>query len=310
MRFATVAYAFLLWVLMSDSETLGNDFLSPQGISIEEVKFIGNTIFTHEELQEIAAPYLGKSLVSEKLLELKNKITQHYIDHGYINSGAVLPDQEISNGVVLYEIKEGTLEDVFLADNGRFNSYYLLSRIRRNYSGVLNIFDLQEALKLLEQDPNVRIINASLDPGAEPGTSSLVVSVEDVERFYGGFSFDNYSPASIGAYTAQLYGEAHNLSGWGEILSATIGWRLDDGLNLRSDENLLYDFSASVPVTRWDTRLNASYSKNFSTIVSEQLNFLDIENENDFQLVLHKKVRYFLFISIDWLNLLRILFEL
>lgn len=266
---------------MFKSKALSDDLSECPSVLAKEVRFVGNTIFADEELLEIAKPYIGTSLASEKLLELKNKITQHYIDHGYINSGAVLPDQDISDGVILYEIKEGTLGDIILTEKGRFNSHYLLSRIRRNYSGVLNIFDLQKTLKLLEQDPNVRLVNASLEPGAEPGSSSLVVSVEDVKRFYGGVSIDNYGPASIGAYTTQLYGEAHNLLGWGEILSATFGWRLDDELNFRSDENLLYDAGISVPVNRWDTRLSASYSKNFSTIVSEQLSVLNIENETE-----------------------------
>jgi len=261
---------------------ISGDTLSRQSILlVQEFEFVGNTVFSDEELLEIAAPYLQQELASEKLLELKNKITQHYIDHGYINSGAILPDQEIKAGIIRYEIKEGTLQDIRLLEKGHFTTHYLLSRIRRNNSEVLNIFDLQEALKLLEQDGNVQTVQATLEPGDEPGTSSLLVSVEESKHFDGRFSFDNYNPASVGSYAAKLSAESNNLTGWGEALGVILGWRMDDDLSFRSDENVLYDLSFSVPVTRWDTRLSASYNNNLSNVVSEGLSGLDIENESE-----------------------------
>lgn len=250
-------------------------------VFVQEFQFTGNTIFTDDALSVIAAPYSNRDLATEQLLELKNKITEHYINHGYLNSGAVLPDQEIQNGVIVYAIKEGTLQDIRLLEQGQFTTHYLLSRINRGVADPLNIFDLQETLKLLERDANVQTIQATLEPGVNPGTGILLVSVEDTKHFHKAFSINNYNPPSVGSYTAETHLEAHNLSGWGEEIGATVGWQFGDDVRFQSDENLVYDVYFSIPITRWDTRLSATYNKSFSTVVSEDLSGLDIQNESE-----------------------------
>ena len=270
---------------IKEEEPVSEDYQDIQmitsGLIVKEIIFSGNTVFPDEELAAIAEPYLQTELASEKLLELKNKITQHYIDHGYVNSGAILPDQEIKNGVVRYEIKEGILQEIRLVQKQNLQRRYITSRLDRGISEPLNIFDLQEALKLLERNANVQTIQSTLEPGTEPGTSVLSLSVEESKRINQGVSINNYNPASIGSYLAQLYVEANNLAGWGEELRATVGWRLGDDVRFQADDNLIYNFSFSVPVTRWDTRLNANYSKNVSTVVTEELRDLNIENESE-----------------------------
>jgi hemolysin activation/secretion protein len=67
-------------------------------VLVKRIKLTGNTVFSGEELAPIVAPYEGRTLTSEDLYALRQALTRHYIEHGYINSGAEIPDQEVKAG--------------------------------------------------------------------------------------------------------------------------------------------------------------------------------------------------------------------
>ena len=71
MRYCSVIYVFMLLVLSGEKKLLGDTFPTQSQVLVENFEFTGNTIFTDEELLEIAAPYLQEAIVLEKLLELK-----------------------------------------------------------------------------------------------------------------------------------------------------------------------------------------------------------------------------------------------
>jgi hemolysin activation/secretion protein len=82
-------------------------------VRVERLHFEGNTVFTNEQLNDAAAPILDRRpdhmLSIEDLQAIRVALTQFYVNAGFINSGAVLPDQQIENGTVTYRIVEGKL---------------------------------------------------------------------------------------------------------------------------------------------------------------------------------------------------------
>ncbi len=53
--------------------------------------------------------YQNREITAEELQEVKNIVSRYYVDKGYINSGAIIPDQAVKDGVVLLKIIEGEL---------------------------------------------------------------------------------------------------------------------------------------------------------------------------------------------------------
>ena len=86
----------------------------PYGLKIfvKEIRLTGNTVFTTEELQETIAPYTNRVVSSSELEDLRVALTRYYIDRGYLNSGAVLPDQKVVDGTVDMVIVEGRLTEI------------------------------------------------------------------------------------------------------------------------------------------------------------------------------------------------------
>ena len=73
--------------------------------ALKGVVFEGNTVFGSKELTALIANYIGKEITSGKLEKIRLDITRHYINNGYINSGAIIPDQDLDKGILKIQIK-------------------------------------------------------------------------------------------------------------------------------------------------------------------------------------------------------------
>ena len=62
---------------------------------MREFEVTGSTIFSEQELGAVTAPYTGHPISAEELEQLRQKLTLLYVDAGYLNSGAILPDQDV-----------------------------------------------------------------------------------------------------------------------------------------------------------------------------------------------------------------------
>lgn len=74
----------------------------------------GSTVFSATELAGATAPYTNRAVTTADLEELRLALTRLYVEKGYINSGAVIPDQTVTNGVISFQIIEGSLSRVEL----------------------------------------------------------------------------------------------------------------------------------------------------------------------------------------------------
>ena len=248
-------------------------------VYVKEYRFYGNTVFSDLELTEITLPYSNREINAEELIELKDKITSHYVNNGFINSGAILPDQDIEGGIIVFQVQEGAIEKTQILESKHLSNRYILSRVENGIRPPLNIVELQKNLKILEQDSNIESIHATLEPGTELGSGILSIKVQEADRWDSGFEINNHSPASVGLYNAELYTKAFNLTGMGESLRVNVGWRFGDDLIFRPDETIFYSFYGSIPITRKDTTLSAYFNKNKSTFIDEIARDLDIRHE-------------------------------
>ena len=99
-------------------------------------RFVGNTVVADADLQAIAAPFVGLQIGNAELDDLRVRLTRRYVDAGYINSGAVIPDQDIGGGVITFEIVEGRLTEIVVGGDNRFRAGYLRD-VRGRHAAVL-----------------------------------------------------------------------------------------------------------------------------------------------------------------------------
>lgn len=238
-------------------------------LEVREFRVTGSSVFSEAELARITAPYAGRPIGAEELEGLRRELTLLYVDAGYLNSGAVLPDQDVREGVVHYRIVEGRLADVAVEGNRWFRSGYLERRILRGAHTPLDVAELEKELQRLQQDPRIRRVQAELLPGERPGEARLRASFEEELPFFAAVEFSNHDSPSIGQYRVQLDLADRNLTGWGDVLRLMGAWTpgLWDG-----------EAGYEIPITAWDTTLGAWFRQGRSEVVEEPFDALDIES--------------------------------
>ena len=112
---------------------------SEADVSVETVEVVGSTIFTPEDWAEFTAPLEGQTVTVAELNAAVAAITQLYQDEGYLTSRAILPQQEVVDGVVQIQIIEGTLEDIQIEGNQRVKTGYISRRVNLGVGTPLNV---------------------------------------------------------------------------------------------------------------------------------------------------------------------------
>jgi hemolysin activation/secretion protein len=244
-----------------------------RGAFIRRIEVSGSTVFSPEDFAEATARYENRVLTMTDLETLRRDLTLLYVNRGYINSGAVIPDQDLSAGVLTIRIVEGRLTQIDVSGNKWFKEGYLRDRIALGAQTPLNIVPLQERLQLLQQDQRIQLVQAELRPGAAPGEGDLVVRVQERPPVSIWLAFNNYQSPSVGAERGLVTLAHQNLTGRGDVASFTYGY--SEGLNP------LIDAWYAIPVNAHDTTILARYRKNDTKVIDDVFGPLDIVSETD-----------------------------
>ena len=247
-----------------------------QRVNVQRIEVIGSTIFSENDFATITRPYEGKALTIEELRSIADRITQLYLDGGYITSRAVLVDQVVTDGVIQIRVIEGSLEQIEIEGNRRVNDSYIRSRVQLGGRTPLNQGRLEDQLRLLRLDPLFENVEASLRAGSGLGQSILTVRVTEADPFYSNFSADNYSPPSVGSERLGVVVGYRNVSGLGDDLSASYYRSTTGGSNV-------FDFSYQVPVNPMNgtIQLRAAPSRYHITDTNPVFQALDIRGSAD-----------------------------
>ncbi len=239
-------------------------------IMVREIRLSGNTTFTSEELAQVTAPFVGRAVTMVDLEAARRALTLHYVNRGYVNSGALIPDQKIENGIVRMEIIEGALADIDISGNERLRSAYVADRLRLGAGPPLNLNALQEQMQILLQGPFIKRINAELAPGDRPGEARLSAQIEEGPRYRNSFAIDNDVSPSLGELHGVYRGAVYNLTGRGDVLTGQVD--LARGL---SEVSLNY----GIPLNANDLTMDVYLRLSETEVVEDPFGALDIEGE-------------------------------
>jgi hemolysin activation/secretion protein len=172
---------------------------------VKEIAIVGNTRFTTAELAVYTKPLEGRKIGLGELRKAVDAITQLYLSKGYVSSRAFLGNQEVTDGKVTIQILEGSIElPIQVEGNVRLPASYITDRL--SVETPLRGDKLEEQLRLLQIDPALTSVEASLSPGTGPGKSLLTVRVKEAKAAYFGITSDNYSAPVVGSERYGIYG--------------------------------------------------------------------------------------------------------
>jgi hemolysin activation/secretion protein len=290
-------------ILPPASEAEINPVIPDGSIKVIAINFTGNQIFSAEKLAKIEidldsgqgkrtaiSAIKNTDLSFFQLNQIATEVANFYHHHGYKTSGAIIdlgetlpsPDKPV---IVTVKVQEGKLEKIQIqliekkqsqssaeeqirkSKKGRLADY-ILSRLHVKQDYPLNVTQLLAFLQLLQLDPLIDEISATLSTGTQPHNSILVVEYHPSNFLKTMINVDNSRSPSIGTVQRGIILEGRNLLGLGDIVTTNY---------YNSDGSHNIDFSYKLPVNSHNTTVRFDYSWTDNQVIETP--FYDINQD-------------------------------
>lgn len=232
--------------------------------NIHRVYISGATLFSDKNKQYFALPYVNQCIGIGKVTELSDKISNWYIERGYITSRAFIPEQDLSRGELHISVLEGRLEDIRLEGAPA-------RELRMTFPGlkgeILNLRDIEQGMEQINRTRKTPV-EIEILPGDKPGYSIVNLTATPEFPLSASLSFDNSGQKSTG--TGQISG---SLTG-NSLLGLADKWFVSGG---RSS-----DFSSSHDAQNFQAGLNVPYGYSLLDYSYSWSNYLSTINNNGF----------------------------
>ena len=172
-------------------------------VKIKSFDFKGNDHVTTEELEKVLHDYIGQELYIQDIQELPTILNSYYRNKGWL-SDITLPDQDITEGIIKFNVIEAKFGGSSLAIGDQDGSYHVNPSIIKGIinshldkENALNLKELDRALLIANDLPGVSV-NGVMQAGQKPGETEVAISVKNKSRFTAVVSSDNYGAKSTG----------------------------------------------------------------------------------------------------------------
>ena len=232
----------------------------------EVVKFIlkdifvtGATVFKPEKFRSIYESYLGREVNFRDLEFVANEIKGLYLKEGFVTTIVYIPQQDISAGRVEIKIVEGKIGEVKIEGNKWFSSSLLSRYFHSKEKEILDSSKIQKDLLRLDKNPDLEV-RAVIEKGKEPGTTDIILKVEDKFPYHVGATVDNQGSRTVGKVRGSVIFRSTNLSGIFDTLYIS---------QLKSKSSYGSFTSYSLPLDTYGTKLIFDYTYFYTNLKKE-----------------------------------------
>lgn len=169
---------------------------------------------------------------------IADEVTRFYRERGFILAQAIIPAQEVSDGIITMEVLEGSLGNVVVEGNQIYGARVIEGPFRRLQGRPITQDGIEQALLDVQGYPGLTVFG-TFTQGDEVGDTDIVVRVRDEKRAYITPSVDNYGSRFTGEIRALLDIKINNLFGAADQINGYILQTFDPdngtygGLNFR-----------------------------------------------------------------------------
>lgn len=173
-----------------------------------------------------------------QLQSIADEITRFYRDRGFILAQAIIPAQDVREGVVNMQVLEGSLENIVVEGNRIYKAGVIEGPFRRLQGQPVTQDAIERALLDVQDFPGLTVFG-TFTQGDELGQTNLVVRVREEERAYVTPSVDNYGSEFTGEIRALVDFKFNNVFGVADQINGYILQTIDPsngtygGLNFR-----------------------------------------------------------------------------
>ena len=172
-----------LWFTSKKEEILAVGRKEPSGVSVSALPLL-----EPPEIRKALAAHLGVPVTLRGLSEIVKEVVAVYRDNDIPVVDVILPEQDITTGVVQILVREGRVGDLRAEGNHWFSDRQILGPVRLGKGDRILTSPLSEDLNYLNRNP-FRDVNVYFSPGKESGSTDVILKTKDrfPVRFYAGY---------------------------------------------------------------------------------------------------------------------------
>ena len=240
-----------------ETEEKNQAFDASEKIKVSSFHIIGQDIYPEETLRALLSDYQGKDMSFSDLQKGADRITSFFRSHGYIVARAVIPQQDVTNGTVTYQVEVGRFDTPEIINHTKIKDTAVQHQAQAIREGEYVTRERLERAVWLVSDMADADARVALSPGKDPGTVHVTLTVEPYETKHGLVTADNYGSRAMGYNeyginydftNPNLYGD-HFMTGISTSGRHMFNWGVNyrtplsrDGLNLLAGYNVFsYD---------------------------------------------------------------------
>ena len=188
--------------------------------AINRYELSGNTLIPAQDLERLVAPYTGPGKDFGDVQRALDTVEQAYRSRGYGAVRVLLPEQDITQGVVRFQVVEPRVGRVIIEGNNFFdadNIRHSLPSIKEGQTP--NSEAMSRNLQVLSEHPTKQT-SLTLRPGATEDQVDVGVKITDEKPLRYFFTLDNtgtgetgYFRSGIGFQHSNLHNKDHVLTG-------------------------------------------------------------------------------------------------
>ncbi|WP_051894545.1 ShlB/FhaC/HecB family hemolysin secretion/activation protein [Xenorhabdus bovienii] len=158
-------------ITLSPRATLASDDEKSICHPIHQIQFEGAENLSASVQQALSKPYLSRCLTAGKINELVRKVSNTYIEKGYVTSQAGLKEQDLSTGILTITVTEGKVGSILL--DGK-TPLALKMAFPSMVGKPLNLRDIEQGMEQLNRLPSQQI-TIDIQPAKQPGYSDVIL---------------------------------------------------------------------------------------------------------------------------------------
>jgi hemolysin activation/secretion protein len=189
---------------------------------------VGVSAIPQDQIAKAYQTYLGKMVSQADLAAIASAVSEIYRSAGFHLSRAIVPPQDIRDGMVRIKVIEGSITDVTLEGEGaeKFGVRPFLDPVLAEHPS--RIATLERQLLLINGLPGVRIADSALDEiGGPTGRFRLILHLK-VWHVYTSFGIDNLGSSSVGPWQSYATGAFNSYLLPGDTLAVNLSTTAND----------------------------------------------------------------------------------
>ncbi|MBS9444263.1 ShlB/FhaC/HecB family hemolysin secretion/activation protein [Photorhabdus heterorhabditis] len=158
-------------ITLSPPPALTSDTPKSSCHTIQRIELAGAESLSRSVKQNLIHPYLSHCLTLQDINGLVRKVSNAYIERGYVTSQAELKVQDLSSGTLIITVNEGKVESISLDGEIPLSLKMAFPKI---VGKTLNLREIEQGMERLNRLPSQQV-TIDIQPSKQPGYSAVIL---------------------------------------------------------------------------------------------------------------------------------------